>query len=72
MVHEGVFWSMWLCVVRYGCCGDIPPLQLPAVSLYSRSKRTLSPVRLILEYSTKRSYVLLIVVSLQLGSIIKF
>jgi len=34
-------------------------------------KRTLSPVRLVLEDSSKRSFMLFVVVSLQLGSIIK-
>jgi len=33
-------------------------------------KRTLSPVRLVLEDSSKRSFMLFVVVSLQLGSII--
>ena len=33
-------------------------------------KRTLSPVRLVLEVSSKRSFMLFVVVSLQLGSII--
>jgi len=33
-------------------------------------KRTLSPVRLVLEDSPKRSFMLFVVVSLQLGSII--
>ena len=33
-------------------------------------KRTLSPVRLVLEDSSKRSIMLFVVVSLQLGSII--
>ena len=35
-----------------------------------RNKRTLSPVRLVLEDSSKRSFMLFVVVSLQLGSII--
>ena len=34
-------------------------------------KRTLSPVRLVLEDSSKRSFMLFVVVSLQLGSIIQ-
>jgi len=34
-------------------------------------KRTLSPVRLVLEDSSKRSFMLFVVVSLQLGSIIE-
>jgi len=33
-------------------------------------KRTLSPVRLVLEDSSKRSFMLFVVLSLQLGSII--
>jgi len=33
-------------------------------------KRTLSPVRLVLEHSLKRSFMLFVVVSLQLGNII--
>jgi hypothetical protein len=35
-------------------------------------KRALSPYRLVLEESSKRSYMPLVVVSLQLGSMIKF
>ena len=34
-------------------------------------KRSLSPVRLVLEDSSKRSFMLFVLVSLQLGSIIK-
>jgi len=33
-----------------------------------RNKRTLSPVRLVLEDSSKRSFLLFVVVSLQLGT----
>ena len=61
-----LYWERALCLLP-----RIDPTGFMRVKMnITLRKRTLGPVRLVLEDSSKRSFMLFVVVSLQLGSVI--